>query len=351
MYKSGKYRSQIKRHLKQPILPITILVLVFIIGTIGYYLLWHKEYGENIVDALYMTVITMTTLGYMEVHPLDDTGRIFTMFIAVIGIGSLFYILTTVMENLVIIEINQFRKKKKMLKKIDNLNKHIVLVGFGRVGQLAARELLESGEDFVVVDNDFIEDDIFNIKDKILTITGDATDDSTLMMAGIDKARAMIIATADAATTVFVTLSAKVFNPELFLIVRSDDFHDHAKLIRAGANKIVNPYSIGGQRLVNHILKPHVIDFFETNLGSKTNMRIESIEITDNSNWCNKSLKELDVRKKSGATILAIMRNDETIVNPDATLTIRNNDKVLAFGTTENLEILEKSAMKVNHDN
>lgn len=345
MHRSKLYRSQYIRKLNIPIIPITILTVIFVIGTSGYYLLWYKQFGDSFIDALYMTVITITTLGYLEVHPLDDTGRIFTMFIAVFGIGSLFYIFTTIMENLVIIEINQYRKKKKMLKKIDNLNNHIILVGYGRVGQLAARELLESGEDFVVIDNDFVEDDIFNLKDKILTITGDATIDSTLNLAGIDKARAMIIATADAATTVFVTLTAKVFNPNIYLIVRSDDFHDHEKLIRAGANKIVNPYSIGGQRLVNHILKPHVIDFFESNLGNKTNIKIESIEIDDKCGWCSKSLRELDIRNKSGATILAIMRNDKTILNPDSNFVLEKNDKVLAFGSNESLDILERSAL------
>lgn len=345
LFRRKIYKEQYSGNTKKPILPITILLFVFVIGSLGYYFIWFEQFKGSIVDAVYMTVITITTLGYMEVHPLNDAGRIFTMILAIVGIGSLFYILTTIMENLVNIEINQFRKKRKMVRKIESLKNHIILVGFGRVGQLAAKELLETTEDFVVIDNDFAEDDMFNQKEYLLTITGDATNDDILLLSGIERARAMILATGDAATTVFVTLSARVLNPKLFLIVRSDDYHDREKLIRAGADKIVNPYSIGGQTLVNLVLKPHVVDFFETNLGTNSNIKIESIEISENSNWVGKSLIELDIRKESGASILAIIRNDKPIINPDSNFIIQKSDKVLAFGYSENLEILENSAL------
>lgn len=342
---SKKYLKNIKPNLKKPYLPTFILLFVVVIGTIGYYLLWEDKYTTDIIDALYMTVITLTTVGYLEVHPLSDTGRIFTMFISIIGIASLFYVFTTVMENLFILQLNQYRKKRKMMKKIDKLENHIILVGFGRVGQLVTRELLDSKQEFVVIDNDFIEDDVFNLKDKILTIQGDATDDYTLLLAGIKKARAMIVATANPSTTVFVTLSAKVLNPDIFVVVRSDDYTEIEKLKRSGADRVVNPYSIGGQRLVALTINPNVVDFLTTNFLKQTNIEIETFVLPDNSPWCGKSLMNLDIRKKSGATILAVLRNKESFLNPEANFVMQAGDSVLAFGTKDNLKALEKDAL------
>jgi voltage-gated potassium channel len=344
MNQSKKYLQRIKPNLKKPWLPIFILIIVIIAGMVGYWLLWHEQYPTDIVDVLYMTIITLTTVGYTEVHPLADGGRLFTMFIAVFGIAALFYVFTTVMENLVILQLHQFRRKKKMMKQIDKLQNHIIVAGFGRVGQLVTRELVQTGEHFVVIDNDFIEDDIFNLKGKILTIQGDATVDETLLLAGVERARAMIIATANPATTVFVTLSAKVLNPDIFIAARSDDYNDIEKLKRSGADRVVNPYTIGGQRLVSLTLNPNVVDFFVTNFMKQTDIKIETIILPDNSPWCGKTLEEIDVRKKCGATILAVVRDNETVLNPGRDFVLQPGDQVLAFATAENIKQMEKLA-------
>jgi len=343
---SKKYLNSIKPQLKKPYIPIAILVLVLIGGTLGYYYLWFGKYPTDFIDALYMTIITLTTVGYKEVHELGLEGRIFTMFISVIGIASLFYVFTTIMENLFILQLYQFRRKKKMLKKIDKMENHIIVVGFGRVGQLVSRELLQIHENFVVIDNDFVEEDIFNQKQQLLTIEGDATNDETLLLAGIEKARGMIIATANSAITVFVTLSAKVLNPNLFLVARSDDYSDTEKLERAGADRVVNPYSIGGQRLVSLIINPNIVDFFGTNLKKHANIKIETIILPANSSWCGRTLKDLDIRKMSGATILAIIRAGEPNLNPHPDFKLEKGDQVLAFGTQENIRLLENSALE-----
>ncbi len=337
-----KYLEKIKPPLKKPYLPLFILITVVIIGTIGYYYLWQDKYSPDFVDVFYMTVITLTTVGFREIYPLDDTGRLFTIFISVIGIASLFYVFSTLMEDLFILQLHQYRKKKKMIKEISKLKEHIIVVGFGRVGQLVARDLYDTTRDFVVIDNDFIEDDVFDLKNKIYTIMGDATADETLYLAGIKSAKTMIIATANPSTTVFVTLSAKVLNPDIFIVARSDDYTEIEKLKRAGADRVVHPYAIGGQRLVALAINPNVVDFFTTSFFKKRNIEIETLALSEKSDWCDKTLMELDIRKKTGATILAIIRGKNTYLNPEPTFKMQSGDHILAFGTEENIKKLEK---------
>jgi len=343
---SQKYLKNIKPNLKKPYLPTFLLFLVIVVGTIGFYIIWHEQYAINLIDALYMTIITITTVGFEEVHPLSNSKRIFTIIISVIGIASMFYVFTSVMENLFILQLSQYRKKRKMMKKIDELKNHIIVVGYGRVGQLVTRELIDTKQEFVVVDNDFVEDDIFNLKNQISTITGDGTDDEILLLAGIKRARAMIIATANPATTVFVTLSAKVLNPNIFIVARSDDFTEIEKLERAGADRVVNPYSIGGQRLVALTINPNVVDFLTTNFLRQTNIKMETLILPEDSPFCGKSLMEIDVRKKAGATILAVIRDDKSTLNPKPNFLLRPGDNILIFGTKENIDALEELALK-----
>jgi len=257
---------------------ILYFVALAAVGSIGFYVIGGDLWSW--IDSLYMTIITLTTVGFHEIYPLDDTGRLFTIFISVIGIASLFYVFTTLMEDLFILQLHQYRKKKKMIKEIDKLSNHIIVVGFGRVGQLVARDLYETTHEFVVIDNDFAEDDVFDLKKKIYTIMGDATADETLILAGVKRAKTMIIATSNPATTVFVTLSAKVLNPDIFIVTRSDDYTEIDKLKRAGADRVVHPYAIGGQRLVALAINPNVVDFFATSFLKKTNIEIETIRGT-----------------------------------------------------------------------
>lgn len=346
--KKIRFISFADQRLKTPVIPFFILVIVLLTGTIGYYLIWKDIPGTDLFDSFYMTIITITTIGFAEIHPLNQTGRILTIFIAIAGIGSLFFILTIFMENLFILQLNNVRGKKKMNKIIDNLNGHIVLVGYGRVGQLAAKELLDNNEVFVAIDDDFIEHDIIEAKDKILKVKGDATSDETLIKAGIERARGVIVTTANPATTVFVVLSARVFNPDIFIVARADDHSDIEKMHRAGADRVVNPYSIGGQRLANLMIQPNIIEFFETNLNSGDKLKVESISLPKDCIWFNKSLKEINLRQYSGVTILAVLRDGDPTVNPDGSFILKENDNLIMFGTQTQLKNFEKLAMQTN---
>jgi voltage-gated potassium channel len=346
--KRRKEYSEIESELKKPILPAILLLTVIVIGTLGYSYLW-KDLDSTFIDAIYMTIITITTVGYGEIHQLNSTGRVFTMLIAIAGIGSLFYVLSVVMENLVIIQLNNYRGQKKKMKKIEKLHNHIILVGHGRVGHLAALELARAGQTFVAIDDSFDDPEYIPIDDNMLMIEGDATEDEVLLKAGIERARGVIVATADSATNVFVVLSAKVLNPKLFIVARADSDANLEKLKRAGADRVVNPYSIGGQRLAQLIVNTNVLDVFETSFGTKdNNLKIENIDLTDRSIWFNKTLKEIDLRQKTGASILAVIRESTPILNPGGDFKIIKGDQLLVIGTKEQMKSIEQLALLTN---
>ncbi len=324
--------------LKKPIIPSIMLIITIIIGTIGYMIIWKDINEASVIDAFYMTIITITTLGYAEIYHLGHIGRIFTIFVAIFGIGSLFYMLGILMENLFIYQLDNYTEKKKMQKKINELNEHIIVIGLGRVGMKAVNELIEKNEKFVVIDTSIDDDNSNDLINKFLFIKGDATDDNILYAAGIVRARALIVTTANASTTVFVVLSAKVLNPDIFIVARCDNDNDIQKLIRAGADKAINPYAIGGQRLVNILVNPNVVDFFETSLGSKENsINIENIQLSPSSIWIGKSLIEMNLRQRTGATIIAVMRENKPITQLDGNLNLIANDILLTLGTKEQL--------------
>jgi len=331
--------------LKKPILPTLILISVIIIGTAGYNILW-RDANSSLIDELYMTLVTITTIGFGEIHPLSTSGRIFTMVIAVFGIGSLFYLLGILMENLVVIQLFNYRGIKKMLKKIDGFSNHIILVGYGRVGKLAASELIKNNEQFVIIDEHFAEISEFQSSKSIFAIVGDATEDETLLKAGIKHARCLIMTTANPTTTVFVTLSARVLNPEIFIVARADEDNAIGKIQRAGADRIVNPYSIGGQRLAGVAINPKLIDFIDTSFSiTKGSINFEKIILPKDSIWINKSLKELDIRRKSGASVLAVIRNNSPILNPSGNFIFVPGDEVMIIGSQDQIQKLQSSLL------
>ncbi len=338
------YRPNIikeKINLKRSVYPLIVLLIVIIGGTYGYTRL-GEEANISYIDGLYMTWITISTIGYTEVVELDATGRVFTMIIGAMGIGSLFYILGVFMENLVAVQLLNLRGNKKLKKKIDELNNHIIVVGLGRVGNLTINELQNKGIECVIINNQFEEKDKNILSDKFLAIEGDATEDDILLAAGIKRAKGIIVTTANPATTLFVVLSAKELNPDVFVVARADDQSTIPKLERAGADRVVNPYSTGGQRLANFVIKPHVIDFFESSFGyGEYDLSLESIDLPANCKWFNKSLKDLNLRVVAGANVLAVVRDGKPILNPGANFVIQKNDKLLAFGTQEQLKKLE----------
>lgn len=320
--------------------PVVVVVLITVAGTSGYYWLGQGQ-GATLLDALFMTIITITTIGYGEVIRLDAWGRIFTMIIAVTGIGSLFYSLTVIMDYLVMIRLADPLGNKKMQREIDQLNDHIIIAGLGRVGRQAALELHDSGIRFVIIDPR-PEAQAYAAQHGYLMLQGDASDDSVLELAGIRRAKGLIVTSGDDASNLYIVLSARVLNPGLFIVSRAVDEISVPKLTRAGANRAISPYAIGGRRLAHLILSPTVVDFFDTVIsGGDERLNLEGIQVYENSLVAGKSLAELSLRENTGANILAILRGREVVPNPEAEELLGAGDQVLALGTAQQLESLE----------
>jgi voltage-gated potassium channel len=323
------------------LLPLSLVVGVIGAGTIGYRWLW-RDIGGTWLDAVFMTVTTITTIGYGEVKPLTGPGRVFTMMIALVGIGSLFYTFSVVMESLVARRIANSGWRRRMARKIEDLSGHVIVAGLGRVGRQAAQELYEARTRFLVVDPG--EPAVRAAEERgYLLLPGDATEDAVLERAGIHRARGLIVTTANDATNMYIVLSARVLNPGLHIVTRAVDEASVTKLIRAGANRAISPYAIGGHRLAHLILSPNVVDFFETALrrGDET-LSIEDVAVERGSPVVGKTLGDLDIRRATGVTVLAILREGGPLVNPPETFVLQTGDQLLALGTREQLALLER---------
>jgi voltage-gated potassium channel len=323
------------------VVPLSLVLGVIVIGTLGYRWLW-REVGGTWLDALFMTVTTITTIGYGEVKPLDGPGRIFTMAVAVTGIGAFFYTFTVAMEHLVAARLADPRGRRKMERRIAELEGHVIVAGLGRVGRQAAAELGEAGTPFVVLDP---SQSATHLADErgYLHLAGDATEDAVLERAGVRRARGLIATTANDATNMYIVLSARVLNPALRIVARAADETSVPKLLRAGADRAISPYAIGGHRLAHLILSPAVVDFFETALkrGHEA-LAIEDISLSPTSGAIGRTLEALQVRQATGASVLAVLRESAPIPNPPPDLALRGGDRLLALGTSDQLERLEK---------
>src|SRR5262245_53664267 len=330
---SGSLRARL-------VLPLSLVLGVMAAGTLGFRWLW-RDVGGTWLDALFMTVTTITTIGYGEVKPLTGPGRIFTMLIALVGIGSLFYTFTVVMESLVARRVADVPRRRRMARTIEGLSGHVIVAGLGRVGRQAAQELSEAGTPFLVVDPG---EAALRATDErgYLLLRGDATEDTVLERAGIHRARGLIVTTANDATNMYIVLSARVLNPTLHIVTRAVDDASVTKLIRAGANRAISPYAIGGHRLAHLILSPKVVDFFETALRrGQEALNIEDVVVEQSSLIAGKTLDDLNVRRATGASVLVIIRDAAPLVNPPGNFALHPGDQLLALGTREQLARLE----------
>lgn len=323
-------------------LPLASLAGVVATGAFGYWWMWRGTPGAWL-DALYMTVITITTVGYGEVRPLGGAGRVFTMALALTGVASLFYTAGVVMEYLVAMRlVDPGGRRRRMERQIEALDRHVIVAGLGRVGRQAADELFHARVPFVIVDPSATA--ARHAADRqFLHLPGDATEDPALERAGIRRARGLIVTTSNDATNMYIVLSARVLNPALHIVSRAADDASVAKLIRAGANRAISPYAIGGHRLAHLILSPTVVDFFETALrkGNEA-LDIEGVAIAPGSPTVGQTLAALDVRRATGVTVLAIVRSGNPIVNPAGDFVLTADDQLLALGTADQLAGLER---------
>lgn len=328
--------------LKRVRLPLALCIGVSLFGSVAYYLLW-RPYGASWLDAIYMTVITITTVGYAEVYPLDAAGRLLTIAISLGGIGSFFYLFSAIMEAFVGTQLRDPYGRSRMQHEIMNLRDHVIVAGFGRLGRRVAEELQAADHPFVVIDvARALEPELAELGYRY--VIGDAEEDELLARANIQAAKALIAATGSDAANAFIAMSARGLNSQLLIIARADDDAAMRKLRRAGADQVINAYAIAGQRLVNMIVKPIALDFVSRTLRSSGGIGILEFAVPATSPFVNQSLRQLALRARCGVTVVAVIRDQQTLVNPEADLVLEAGDHLIILGSQAQLTKLKELA-------
>jgi voltage-gated potassium channel len=319
-----------------------LLLGVIIVGTAGFMLL-DDDY--NLVDALYMTVITIGTVGFKEVHELSDGGKIFTIFLIFTGFGTFAYALSALSSYILSGEFREYYSQIKKVNAIAKLSGHVIICGYGRNGRQAAHVLKKHDRRFVVVENKKEIVDAITHRYSELVVEGDSTQDEVLERAGIERASALITTLPVDADNLFIVLTARALNPKLVIISRASDDSSDKKLKTAGANNVIMPDKIGGAHMASLVLKPDVIEFLD-HITGQGGPDINLEEITFNNlpeQLRNKTIRDLEIRNKSGANIVGFKKgNGEYIINPDPDTKLIPDGKLFVLGTPEQISSLKE---------
>jgi voltage-gated potassium channel len=318
---------------------IAILSAVAVAGVAGYMLI--EKWG--LLESVYMVVTTIFTVGFQEVRPLSPAGKVFTMIIILGGVGSAIYAAGQAVEIIVEGEMTGYRKRKRMDKKISEMKGHYIICGFGRVGHQVSQVFEASRIPFVVIDSK--KETLIELEEKgVPSIIGDATSDPILMEAGIQTAKGLIACSDSDVANVYITLSARVLNKTLHIVARAGYQDTEKKLRLAGASKVISPYFISGVRMAALATRPVASDFLDlVTHGGEIDFSLYEITVPPDSPAINKSIAEIDIRRKSGALILAIKRTDGSFdLQPNAKSTVGKGDVLIAIGAQAQYELLEK---------
>jgi voltage-gated potassium channel len=313
------------------------VLAVLAAGSIGYVVL-----GFSLLDAVYQTVTTITTVGFREVHPLGLAGKIFTIVLIVVGVGTALYAFSVVLESLVEGHLRQHFERRRMERDIARMSGHTIVCGWGRVGRAVAAHLAGQGATVVVVDLD--PQRVAGVAHPALT--GDVTDDEVLRKAGIMRARALVAAINTDAENVYVTLSARSLRPDLIIIARARTEASEAKLLRAGATRVVNPQRIGGQRIAAAALQPNVVEFLDVVMhDGSLEFRLEEVPVRADSRLAGRTLQEANIAGTCGALVLALRGHDGTfLTNPPMQTPVHAGCILIAIGTQQQLSALQNAA-------
>ncbi len=332
--------QQFRRIQQQLIGGALSLVGVFLLGS-GWY---HWVEGWRWLDAAYMTVITLATVGFLEVNPLGDRGRIFTIVLILLGVTSIGYIVNRFTDALIQGYFQEGLRLRRLQKQMEKLSDHYIICGFGRMGQQIAAEFQAEGINFVIAD--FGHDPVVMAEQLGYTaIQGDATLDETLIRLQIEQATCLIAALPSDAENLYTVLSAKTLNPTVRAIARASTEEALVKLQRAGADSVVSPYITGGKRMAAAALRPQVMDFVDGILSSgDRTFYMEEFELTTPNNpYTGQTLREAKLRSQSGALVLAIRRRDGTpIVGPNADTILMQGDHLICMGTADQIRLLNQ---------
>jgi voltage-gated potassium channel len=326
---------------RTPFLVVGILIALLILsgGTAGYMVIE----GWSFEDALYMTVITLSTVGYGEVLKVSPEGRIFTMILIVTGVSFVFYLAGSIVRFMVEGRIKDILGRRKLEKKIRTLKSHHIICGYGRVGSAVCETLLLKRLDIVVIERD--PDRASKLQEQgVLYVEGDATDEDNLIKAGVERASGLVAALKTDSENVYVTLSARQLNPDLFILARAGEEPAERKMVAAGADKVVCPYRMGAHRIAQTILTPTVTDFLDlTLMDANRDFQMEEMLVDPSSKLINVALQDSMIRQELDLIIVAVKKAaGGMLFNPSSRTELEAGDTVITIGEAENLERLRR---------
>ncbi|MHB8881758.1 MAG: potassium channel family protein [Thermodesulfovibrionales bacterium] len=322
------------------------LAVIILTGILGYATLE----GWSFLESLYMTVITLSSVGFMEVHPLSDSGRVFTILMILCGSGVLIYGVSVITAFIVEGELTDVLRRKKMDTKIQALKDHYIVCGADQTGRYVIDELSKIQKDFIVIEKDPAKIRKL-MQDNILCIEGDATHDAALRKAGIERARGFITALHSDAENIFVVITAKRLNPSLRVISKAVEEESEQKIRLVGADSVVMPNYIGGLRMVSELVRPSVVNFLDIMLRVKDRtIRVEEIDIRHGSAFTGKALEHTGILEREGVTIVALKdkNKDSYVFNPSRKTVLTEDHMIIAMGNIDRIrEIAEMAAAAV----
>ncbi len=323
----------------QILVSVALSFVLFGMGCLGYMFIE----GWSFMDALYMTVITIATVGYGEVQPVSTQGRLFTVVLILLGVGYFLYVAGGIIQFLVEGRIRLVMGRRKLDTQINKLSGHFIICGYGRIGRVLARFLIEKYIDVVVIERK--ESRIPKMdEDGILYLVGEATDEKILEKAGIQRARGLMTAMGTDADNVFLVLIAKEMNPDLFVVARASQNSTKKTLQAAGADKVISPYDLGARRMAHAVLRPTVIKFLEMAFADdRTDIQVEEMHVRPSSDLVGMSVMESGIRQNYDLMIIVIRKVDDTMVfNPKADTVIEAGDIMVVVGCAKSLKQLER---------
>jgi len=323
------------------IYPLAAVLATVLFGTVGY----RALEGWSWFDGLYMTVITLATIGYGETHPLTPAGRAFTIILIVLGVTVFGFLVSILTQAVIETEIASVLGRRRLFKDISQLKDHYILCGAGRVGMRIVDELKRKGVDFVVIERDEMVAERLLTKGNLVLI-GDATDETVLEGARVRTAKALITSASTDAENVYIVLTTRGLNPSIYIVTRANDAAAERQLKRAGANKVISPVLIGSHRMAQAALTPAVADFLElTTMTESLDLNFEQVRIAKDSLLDGKQIKDSRIRSEHNAMIVAITpREGEMIFNPNGDQVLRDGDMLIAIGTRSGLQKLAEIA-------
>ena len=310
-------------------------MLVTAVGTIGYHRL-----GLTVGEALYQTVITITTVGYEEIGTVTDSYRVFTILLIMFGVGAALYTLSVLIESLFEGRLDVEIRRRRMQKQIDRLRGHVVLCGYGQVGRAIHRELALADREVVVVDRRELDTEELRH-----TVIGEATDDDVLVAAGLQRASTLVLALDSDVDNLYIALTARSMRPSLFIVARSNSSSAGPKLRQAGVDRVVNTHEIGGSRMAALVLQPDVVEFLGVVMhAEELSVRLAETQVTVHSPFAGQALAACEIDESTGATVLAVRRHGSFVTSPPDDFVLAADDVLIALGTRDQLADLNSRA-------